>query len=93
MIAHPNHSEFLWLLGALAWGGASFLVIIEYRRLGGQAAAVNGLWLILSLIWIQFVFAAIFADWRQYRGRNFKRLLVRAVLPPLFLHFIAFNIS
>ena len=82
----------LVLLGALAWGGASLLVLLEYRKIGGQAAALNDLWFLLSLIWLQFCFAAMYADWRHNRGRRFKSLLVRAALPPLLLHVIVFNI-
>jgi hypothetical protein len=49
------------------------------------------MWLLLSLLWGQFAFAAIFADWRKCRGRNLKWLLVRAILPPLLLHFVVFH--
>jgi hypothetical protein len=77
---------------ALAWGGASLLVLREYRRIGGQAAALNDLWFLLSLLWLQFAFAAMYADWRRTRGRNFRSLLIRAVLPPLLLHVIVFNL-
>lgn len=82
----------LWLLGALAWGGASLVILLEYRKLDGQAATLNDLWFLLSLIWLQFAFAAMYADWRHNRGRNFKWLLVRAILPPLALHFIVFGL-
>jgi hypothetical protein len=83
----------LWLVGAAAWGAGSLVVLLEYRRLGGQPAELNGLWLLLSLCWGQFAFAAIFTDWRQGRRRSFNWLLVLAFLPPLILHFIVFSAS
>lgn len=82
----------LWLVGALAWGGLSLVVLLEYRKLGGQPRELNELWFLMSLLWGQFCFAAIFADWRQNRGRNFGRLLLRTVLPPLILHLLVFGV-
>ena len=83
-------ADLFWLLGGLAWGGMSLVVLLEYRRIGGGARELNELWLLLSMFWGQFGFAAMFNDWRKNRGRNFRGILLRTVLPPLILHLLAF---
>ncbi len=87
----PRLEVPLWLVGALVWGAVSVVVLSEYRGLGGQLRELNELWFLMSLLWAQFGFAAIFADWRRHRGRNFRALLLRTLLPPLILHVIVFG--
>jgi len=84
--------ESLWIVGALLWGGVSLIIVSEYRGIGGQPAQVRELWLLMSLLWAQFGFAALFADWRRNRGRRFRVLLMRTLLPPLVLHFVVFGV-
>ena len=84
--------EFLWIVAAFCWGALSLLIIQEYRKLGGQPQQIHELWLVMSLLWTQFGFAAIFADWRRNRARRFRVLLLRALIPPLLLHFVIFGL-
>jgi len=56
-----------WVLGGLVWGAMSLVVLLEYRRIGGGARELHELWLLLSLFWGQFGFAAMFNDWRKHR--------------------------
>ncbi len=81
-----------WVAAALAWGAASWLIVDEYRKLGGEPRQLQELWLLMSLLWVQFGFAALFADWRRNRGRRFRTLLLRTLLPPLVLHFVIFGL-
>jgi hypothetical protein len=84
----PIGADVLWVAAALAWGAASWLIVHEYRKLGGEARQLQE----LSLLWAQFGFAALFADWRRNRGRRFRVLLLRTLLPPLVLHFVIFGL-
>lgn len=84
--------ESLWVAAALLWGGVSLIIVGAYRGIGGQPAQVGELWLLMSLLWAQFGFAAMFADWRRNRGRRFRTLLMRTLLPPLVLHFVIFGV-
>ena len=83
--------DYLWVAGALVWGAISLVVLLQYRKLGGQVRELNELWFLMSLLWAQFVLAAIFADWRHNRGRNLGPLVLRLILPPLLLHLVVFG--
>jgi len=74
----------LWVLAAIAWGGISALVMSEYIRIGDRRY-VQELGFLLSLLWVQFPFAALFQDLRMRGGRNVGKLLPVLVLPPLLL--------
>ena len=84
--------ESRWIWAALVWGALSLVIVREYRAIGGEPAQVQELWLLMSLLWVQFGFAALFADWRHNRGRGFRRLIFRTLMPPLVLHFVVFGI-
>lgn len=85
MSRSPVRISLPWLLGALAWGALSGLVLLEYRRIGGGEQALRELWLLLSLLWGQFGFAALVSDWRTTRGRGLKDILLWTLVPPLLL--------
>jgi hypothetical protein len=85
-------SNVLWIAAAFVWGGVSLLILIEYRLLGGEPRQLRELWFLMSLLWAQLGFAALFADWRRNRGRRFRTLLLRTLLPPLVLHFVIFGL-
>lgn len=91
----PSHegdrrrADLPWLLGALAWGALSALVLLEHRRIGGSDRALAELWGLLTLLWSQFGVAALVSDWRHSRGRGFRRILLWTLLPPLLLRLLA----
>jgi len=89
---NPFGPNALWVAGAVAWGGVSWLIVNEYRQLGGESRELQELWFLMSLLWAQFGFAAMFADWRRNRGRRIRILLLRTLLPPLVLHFVIFGL-
>ena len=88
----PIRSDVRWLVAALAWGAASWLILHEYRQIGGQLRELQELWFLMSLLWTQFGFAFMFHDWLRNRGRRFRILLLRTLLPPLVLHFLVFGL-
>ena len=91
MARMPQGLGHLWVAGVLAWGGLSLVVLLQYRKLGGQARELNELWFLMSLLWAQFGLAAIYADWRHQGGRNLGPLVLRLILPPLVLHLVVFG--
>jgi len=82
--------DALWVVGALAWGALSWVILHQYRKLGGQHRELQELWFLMSLLWTQFGFAFMFADWRRNHARRFRVLLLRTLLPPLVLHLVVF---
>ena len=90
MARFPRNPVPLWLAGMLVWGAISLAVLLRYRAIGGQVRELNELWLLMSLLWVQFGCAALFAEWRQ-GGHRFRPLLLRTLLPPLVLHLAVFG--
>jgi hypothetical protein len=68
----PRNPVPLWLAGMLVWGAISLLVLLRYRAIGGEARELNELWLLMSLLWVQFGCAALFAEWRGKGGRTIQ---------------------
>ncbi len=73
-----------WILAAIVWGGVSALVLNEYLRIGDRNY-LKELWFLLSLLWAEFPFAALFQDLRMRGGRNVAKLVPVLLLPPLVL--------
>lgn len=76
------------MLGALVWGVLGALILLHYRRIGGGEQALKELWLLLSLLWGQFGFAALVWDWRLTRGRGIQKILIWTFTPPLLLRLL-----
>ncbi len=74
-----------WLLGALAWGIVSLVVIGEYRASGapGQLVAI---WFLMALLWAEFGFAAMFHSLIRLNGRGLGGLLLITLVPPALLY-------
>lgn len=84
--------RYPWLLGALIWGTLGLMVLWRYQAIGGRARQIYELWWWLSLLWGQFGFAALFAEWRQ-GGRGFRFIAILTFLPPLVLYVLALAIA
>ena len=78
-----------WVVGALAWGGLSLILLDEYRN-HGDSRYLTEIWFLLSLLWVEFPFAGIFSCLRQGRYQRLLPLLGIALLPPALLHFTFF---
>ena len=78
-----------WIIGAVIWGGLSLTILVAYIE-EGDFRYLNELWFLLSLLWMQFGFAATFHAIRRKRRRNLTNLLLVMFLPPLILRFIIF---
>jgi len=74
-----------WVLGAVGWCCISLVVLLEYLA-GDDAKYVDGLWLVLSLLWWQFGFAGIFNALRHYRYRDVPFLVLITLLPSLLVY-------
>ena len=76
-----------WLIGALVWGAASLVVLAEYRALG-DLRYLTEIGFLLSLLWGEFGFAAMFHAVLKQRGRRLQTLFLITVIPPLLLHLL-----
>ncbi len=78
-----------WIVGALAWGAISLIVLDEYLE-SGAIEQLNQIGFLMSLLWLQFGFAGVFQSIRNRGAKGLPALLLVIVLPPLLLHFIIF---
>lgn len=76
-----------WLVGALIWGSASLVVIAEFRAVG-DPRHLTEIGFLLSLLWAEFGFAAMFHAVLKQRGYRLKTLFLITVIPPLVLHLL-----
>ncbi len=83
-----------WILGAVFWLYISFVTLLEYQRIRvpGQDYLTE-LWLLLSLLWLQFGFAGIFQAVRGRRGFKILAFFLISILPPLLLYVLVFTLS
>lgn len=76
-----------WIIGAAAWGILACILLDEYKR-KGDPLYLPDIFLILTLLWLQFGFAAIFQA--VYSGR-FSRLsgyTAVTLVPPLIVYLL-----
>jgi ABC-type multidrug transport system permease subunit len=74
-----------WLIAAVVWIAVSLLIIVEYLK-AGDTKYLWQLWFLLSLLWSEFGFAAIFNSLiKRKRYQLFPLLLVTVVPPLIFL--------
>jgi ABC-type multidrug transport system permease subunit len=74
-----------WLIAAVVWIAVSLLIIVEYLK-AGDTKYLWQLWFLLSLLWSEFGFAAIFNSLiKRKRYQLFPLLLVTVVPPSIFL--------
>lgn len=76
-----------WLIGGGAWFLCSLAVLLESSRQSG-AVYQEQLWLLFSLLWLEFPFAGLFQYFRRGWYRRMPSLLLVAVAPPLTLYFL-----
>ncbi len=77
------------IVGALAWGAISLIVLDEYLE-SGATGQLNQIWFLMYLLWLQFGFAGVFQSVRNRGAKGLPSLLLVIILPPLLLHFIIF---
>lgn len=92
MRRHNNRYLRPWIIGALLWGVLSAVVMLEYKR-QPNPRYLHEIWLLLSLLWLEFGFAGIFHCLRHGKRDRLGKLLLVSLLPPLVLHFFVFVIS
>jgi hypothetical protein len=78
-----------WILGGGAWFLVSLVVLLDYRRLPDPSYLYE-LWLLLSLLWLEFPFAGLFSCLRRGRYERVPALVLIALAPPMLLHAIVF---
>ena len=84
----PNRHFLLpWILGALIWCTLSYVVLDEYKRTG-DPLYLEEIFYLLSLLWVQFGFAAIFNTVRSRRYARLNAYIAVTVLPPLAVYFL-----
>ncbi len=76
-----------WLIAASVWGICGLVVLDAHVEQVGTEH-LKELWFLMSLLWIQFGFAAVFHSLLKQRGRRFLALLLITLLPPLLLYLI-----
>ena len=78
-----------WIVGGGVWLLVGLVVLLDYRRLP-DATYLNELWLLLSLLWLEFPFAGLYSSLRSGRYERVPGLVAVALAPPMLLHFIVF---
>jgi hypothetical protein len=78
-----------WILGGAVWFLVSVVVLLDYLRLPDPSYLYE-LWLLLSVLWLEFPFAGLFSSLRQGRHERVPALVLVALAPPMLLHFIVF---
>ena len=81
----------VWWLSATVWSVVSYIIISDYMR-HGDAANVNHIWFLCSILWAQFGLASAFSSLMKNETDRIPGCLFRAVFPPLLLHLILFSI-
>ncbi|MBF0382890.1 MAG: hypothetical protein HQL69_17855 [Magnetococcales bacterium] len=79
----------LWWIGAVCWGGASFVILSNYQSLG-NTEYLNEMWFLFSLLWAQFGVAVALGALFKKNFRLLADRLFMAAFPPLLLHFSLF---
>ena len=86
--SNPNRHFLLpWILSALIWVVLSSIVLDEYKRTGNPLY-IKEIFYLLSLLWVQFGFAAIFNTVRSRRYARLNAYIAVTVLPPLAVYFL-----
>ena len=78
-----------WILGGGIWLLVGLVILLDYRRLPDPSYLYE-LWLLLSLLWLEFPFAGLYSCLRWGRYGRVPGLVLMALAPPVLLHFIVF---
>jgi hypothetical protein len=65
------------------------IILLDYRRLPDPSYLYE-LWLLLSVLWLEFPFAGVYSCLRRGRYERVPGLVVMALAPPALLHLIVF---
>ena len=80
-----------WVIGAVIWEFLSLVIVAEYLKLG-TTNHLDQFWLLLSLLWLMFGFAAIFNALMRTRIGDLFPLILIAVVPPLLLYLLIHSV-
>jgi hypothetical protein len=78
-----------WLIAAGVWASASLIIIVEYLK-GGDTKHLWQLWFLLSLLWSEFGFAAIFNSLMKRKRDQLLPLLLVTLVPPLLVFVVIY---
>ena len=78
-----------WIVGGGVWLLVALVILLDYGRLP-DASYRYELWLLLSVLWLEFPFAGLFSCLRRGRYRRVPGLVLVALAPPMILHLIFF---
>lgn len=76
-----------WLIAATIWGILSLIILIEYLE-AGESRYLNPLWFLLSILWAEFGFAALFNCLMKRNLNQIWPLILITALPPFMLFVI-----
>jgi len=79
-----------WLITASIWLACSLTILDTYLERVGNGH-LKDLCFLMSMLWMQFGFAAMFHTLLKQRGRHLLALILVTALPPLLLYFIVFS--
>ena len=80
-----------WVIGAVIWEFLSLVIVAEYLKLG-TTEHLDQFWLLLSLLWLMFGFAAIFNALMRTRIRDLLPLILVSIVPPLILYLLIHSV-
>ncbi len=78
-----------WFIAAGGWCLITLILLDEYNRIG-DPRYLEELFLLLSLLWAEFGFAAIFNAAYHGRFSHLRPYLVITLLPPLWVYALFF---
>jgi len=79
-----------WLIAASIWLACSLLILDAYLEQVGNGY-LKDLCFLMSMLWMQFGFAALFHTLLKQRGRHLLALILVTILPPLLLYLTVFS--
>jgi len=79
-----------WLIAASTWLACSLIILDAYLEQMGNGS-LKDLCFLMSMLWMQFGFAALFHTLLKQRGRHLLALILVTILPPILLYLIVFS--
>jgi hypothetical protein len=71
-----------WVVGACVWAVVSMIILFEFKRTG-DPRYLGEMCILLSFLWAEFGFAAIFTTIYAQRYDRLAAFTIVAALPPL----------
>ncbi len=79
-----------WLIAASIWLACSLIILDAYLEQVGNGY-LKDLCFFMSMLWVQFGFAAMFHTLLKQRGQHLFALILVTITPPLLLYLIVYS--